>query len=146
MFAQRRIRPDEVLPEWRKQQQALGTQADVQRFVYSACARLNAPPEKARNGQFRLLPQHLPEALRLRLADEGINKPLSIDFIELHRSHPLITTLAEHLLETSLQGDSGLAARCAATPSPTRWKWSPRSTCCACAISSAMCAAVSRSK
>ena len=115
VFAQRRIRPDEVLPEWRKQQQALGTQADVQRFVHSACARLNAPLEKARNGQFRLLPQHLPEALRLRLADEGIDKPLSIDFIELHRSHPLVTTLAEHLLETSLQGDSGLAARCAAT-------------------------------
>ena len=36
VFAQRRIRPDEVLPEWHKQQQALGTQADVQRFVHSA--------------------------------------------------------------------------------------------------------------
>ena len=71
--------------------------------------------EATRKGEFRLLPQHLPEALRLRLADEGIHKPLSIDFIELHRSHPLVTTLAEHLLETSLQGDSGLAARCAAT-------------------------------
>ena len=27
VFAQRRIRPDEVLPEWHKQQQALGAQA-----------------------------------------------------------------------------------------------------------------------
>lgn len=85
VFAQRRIRPDEVLPEWQKEQQALGTQADVQRFLHSACARLNAPLEKARKEQFRLLPQHLPETLRLRLADEGINKALTIDFNALHR-------------------------------------------------------------
>jgi superfamily II DNA/RNA helicase len=74
VFAQRRIRPDEVLPEWQKQQDALGTQADVQRFLHSACARLNAPLEQTRKQQqYRFLPQHLPEALRLRLADEGIS-------------------------------------------------------------------------
>ncbi len=115
VFAQRRIRPDEVLPEWQKQQEALGTQADVQRFVHSACARLNAPLEPARKQQFRFLPQHLPEALRQRLADEGITKPLLLDFNELHRSHPLVSVLAEHLLETSLTGEAGIAARCAAT-------------------------------
>ncbi|MGB4343590.1 MAG: helicase-related protein [Moraxellaceae bacterium] len=115
VFAQRRIRPDEVLPEWQKQQEALGTQADVLRFVQSACARLNAPLEKARNNHFRFLPQHLPEALRLRLADEGIVKPVLLNFNELHRSHPLVSVLAEHLLETSLAGETGIAARCAAT-------------------------------
>lgn len=115
VFAQRRIRPDEVLPEWQKQQEALGTQADVQRFVHSACARLNAPLEPARKQQFRFLPQHLPEALRQRLADEGIAKPLLLNFNELHRSHPLVSVLAEHLLETSLAGEAGIAARCAAT-------------------------------
>ncbi|WP_064306463.1 helicase-related protein, partial [Acidithiobacillus caldus] len=115
VFAQRRIRPDEVLPEWQKEQQALGTQADVQRFVHSACSRLNAPLEKARTEQFRLLPQHLPEALRLRLADEGINEALTIDFNTLHRSHPLVTVLADYLLETSLADGSPIAARCAAT-------------------------------
>lgn len=123
VFAQRRIRPDEVLPEWQKQQEALGTQADVQRFVQSACTRLNAPLEPTRKQQYRFLPQHLPEALRQRLADEGIGKPLLLNFNELHRSHPLVSVLAEHLLETSLaidgQGAGGvnqrLAARCAAT-------------------------------
>ena len=121
VFAQRRIRPDEVLPEWQKQQQALGSQADVRRFVHSACSRLNAPLENARKGHYRLLPQHLPEALRMRLADEGIEKPLLIDFNELHRSHPLVTVLAEYLLENSLQDDKTsnscnlLAARSAAT-------------------------------
>lgn len=115
VFAQRRIRPDEVLPEWQKQQEALGTQIDVQRFVRSACARLNAPLEPTRKQQFRFLPQHLPEGLRLRLADEGISKATLLNFDELHRSHPLVSVLAEHLLETSLAGETGIAARCAAT-------------------------------
>lgn len=116
VFAQRRIRPDEVLPEWQKQQQALGTQADVQRFVQSACARLNAPLEPTHKPRHqRLLPQHLPEALKMRLADEGIGKPLVIDFNELHRSHPLVTVLAEYLLEDSLASEHAIAARSAAT-------------------------------
>jgi len=115
VFAQRRIRPDEVLPEWQKQQEALGTQADVQRFVHSACARLNAPLEPVRKQHFRFLPQHLPEALKLRLADEGVDKSVLLNFNELHRSHPLVSVLAEHLLESSLAGELGIAARCAAT-------------------------------
>ncbi|MGH6820043.1 MAG: helicase, partial [Methylocella sp.] len=44
-----------------------------------------------------------------------IEKPLSIDFSQLHRSHPLVTLLAEHLLEEALLGEKALAARCAAT-------------------------------
>ena len=104
-----------MLPEWEKQQAALGTQEDVRRFLTSACARLNAPLEKGRGNNYRFLPQHLPEALRVRLADEGIVKEQRIDFNELHRSHPLVTLLAEHLLEESLQEEHPLAARCAVT-------------------------------
>lgn len=115
VFAQRRIKPDEVLPEWHKQQQALGTQADVQRFLQSACVRLGAPLEAGRKQTARFLPQHLPEALRQRLADEGITVPQPIDFSELHRSHPLVGLLAQHLLEGALGGENPLAARCAAT-------------------------------
>lgn len=115
VFAQRRIRPDEVLPEWNKQQSALGSEADVERFLRSACARLNAPLEAARNRHFRFLPQHLPESLRMRLADEGLDQPLSLDFSQLHRSHPLVALMAEYLLEEALQGDKPIAARCAAT-------------------------------
>ena len=116
VFAQRRIRPDEVLPEWHKQQQALGTQADVQRFLQSACVRLGAPLEATRRAhQARLLPQHLPEALRLRLADEGLSAPQLIDWNDLHRSHPLVGLFAQHLLEDALGAPQPLAARCAAT-------------------------------
>lgn len=115
VFAQRRIKPDEVLPEWYKQQQALGTQADVSRFLQSACVRLGSPLEIGRKQTARFLPKHLPEALRQRLADEGIDKPQLIDFSELHRSHPLVGLLAQHLLEDALGGERPLAARCAAT-------------------------------
>jgi len=115
VFAQRRIRPEEVMPEWQRQQQALGTAADVQRFMHSACARLNSPLERLKGHHYRFLPQHLPEALHQRLADEGLDRPQLIDGNELHRSHPLVTLLADHLLEESLQGRDHLAARCAVT-------------------------------
>ena len=130
VFAQRRIRPDEVLPEWQKQQAALGSHADVQRFVQSACARLGAPLEAARRQTHRLHTQHLPEALRQRLADEGLvpegatraaHTTLVLDFAELHRSHPLVSVLADHLLENALQSGedapaaASITARCAAT-------------------------------
>lgn len=115
VFAQRRIKPDEVLPEWHKQQQALGTRADVLRFLQSACVRLGSPLEIGRKQTARFLPQHLPAALRQRLADDGIDKPLLIDFNELHRSHPLVSLLAQHLLEDALGSARPLAARCAAT-------------------------------
>jgi superfamily II DNA or RNA helicase len=115
VFAQRRIRPDEVLPEWHKQQQALGTQDDVRRFLQSACVRLGAPLEAGCKQTARFLPQHLPEPLRIRLADEGIAAPQFIDLDELHRSHPLVGLLAQHLLEDALGSERPLAARCAAT-------------------------------
>ncbi|RDH46488.1 helicase-related protein [Zooshikella ganghwensis] len=114
VFAQRRIQPSEVMPEWQKQQESLGTHQDVQRFVKSATARLSAPLETTRDNRYRFLPEYTPENLRMRLADEGIDKPLIIDFTELHRSHPLVSILADHLLEESLQGNNSLAARCAA--------------------------------
>jgi superfamily II DNA or RNA helicase len=123
VFAQRRLRPDEVLPEWQRQRAVLGDADDVQRFVAGACARLNAPLEpRARHG-WRLLPQHLPQIVRERLADEGITRPLPVDFHYppavgtrfIHRSHPLVGLLADHLLEGALAGDVPLAARAAAT-------------------------------
>ena len=114
VFAQRSLKPEEVMPEWQKQQDSLGTQADVQRFIKTASARLNAPLEISRGDRYRFLPANTPENLRQRLADEGIEQPLVIDFNELHRSHPLVSIFADHLLEESLQGSSRIAARCAA--------------------------------
>lgn len=116
VFAQRRIRPDEVLPEWRRQQEALGSSADVARFLHSACRRLGSPLDKTRHeNQFRLSPQHFPPALRQRLDEENQAAARLIDLNELHRSHPLITLLAQHLLEDALDNEQPLASRCAVT-------------------------------
>lgn len=129
VFAQRRLKPDEVLPEWHRTLEALGGENDVKRFVRSACARLNAPLEEARSGSFRFASVHLPQVLRDRLDESGISGTFPLDFHYppvfgahfIHRSHPLVSVLADHLLETALEADSAVsaavpvAARCAAT-------------------------------
>jgi superfamily II DNA or RNA helicase len=125
VFAQRRLRPEEVLPEWEKQRALLGGAADTERFVRNACARLNAPLEVHRKVAWRLLPQHLPQTLRERLELENIAKPLAIYFDpkgavpgarHLQRTHPVVSLLADTLLEDSLSGsEHPLAARSAAT-------------------------------
>jgi superfamily II DNA or RNA helicase len=123
VFAQRRLKPEEVLPEWRRQLDVLGNEDDVARFVQNSCARLSAPLEPFRNGSFRLLPQHLPIALRERLAQEDIEKELVVDFHYpplvgsqfIHRSHPLVALLGDTLIEGALAGDQVYTARAAAT-------------------------------
>ena len=129
VFAQRRLRPDEVLPEWEKQRSLLGGGSEIQRFVVNTCSRLNSPLEPHRKTAFRLLPQHLPQALCERLEIEGISKPLPLYFDPkasvpgaryIHRTHPLVALLADTLLEDSLSGSQHpLAARSAATVTNT---------------------------
>lgn len=125
VFAQRRMRPEEVLPEWEKQKALLGGSEEILRFVRNTCARLNSPLEPYRKVAWKLLPQHLPQALQERLALEGITNPLPIFFDprtsvpgarHVQRTHPIVSLLADTLLEDSLSGTNHpLAARCAAT-------------------------------
>ena len=125
VFAQRRLKPDEVLPEWRRQLDLIGDESAIARFVQNSCARLDAPLEPARQA-WRFLPKHLPAALRERLGQADLDRELLVDFHYppdpraqfIHRTHPLVGLLADHLLEGALQGDSPLAARCAATVTP----------------------------
>lgn len=123
IFAQRRLRPDEVLPEWEKQQRLLGDEAAVEHFVKSALHRIGAPLEDLTEHSWKVLPDHLPQTLRERLRDEGMEKSTAISFQYppasgsqyIHRSHPLVALLADHLLEGAFNDDKPLAARCAAT-------------------------------
>ena len=125
IFAQNRLSPEEVLPEWEKQRGLLGGGDDILRFVRLACARLNAPLESSKNESWELLPEHLPTILRERLALENITKPTTLYFDPrnavpggrlVDRTHPLVTLLADHLLEDALGSeDHPLAARCSAT-------------------------------
>lgn len=115
IFAQRRLKPEDVLPEWRKSAAVLGGEADVERFVSRAAAQLGAPLQPVKQ-HFKLLTEHLPAAVRERLAAEGLVNTLRIDFHQpaaqsaafVHRTHPLVSVLADTLLEQAL--DEGTSA------------------------------------
>jgi superfamily II DNA or RNA helicase len=114
VFAQRRIKPEEVLPEWRRMQAALGAQDDVRRFVDRAMQRLNAGLEPS-GRSWRAPLGALPAALRERLEAEGLEGSVRVDFAQppakgsrfIHRSHPLVGALADDLLERALTEEVG---------------------------------------
>ena len=121
IFAQRRLKPEDVLPDWRRTLAALGDDAAVERFVRRTAQRLGASPrpegsessdgdvEAPRSWRFPL--QHLPGPLVDRYAAGGLEGVQHICFRRLagtrarfvHRTHPLVSLLADHVLETALQ-------------------------------------------
>jgi superfamily II DNA or RNA helicase len=111
VFAQRRLKPEDVLPEWNKSVVAVGGREDVQRFAGRALARLGSGLEALRRG-FKAPLGALPEDVRERLESEGLTGSILIDFAyppaprcrSVQRSHPLISVLAETLLERTLGG------------------------------------------
>ncbi len=117
VFAQRRIKPDEVLPEWHKSLAAMGSRDDVQRFASRALARLGSGLEALRRG-YKVPTAPLPPEVRERLETEGIEGTVAIDFAypsapgcrPVQRSHPLIAVLAETLLSRTLSDDNNNAS------------------------------------
>lgn len=113
IFAQRRLRPADVLPEWHRTLAALGGKEDVQRFVERALSRLGGGLEPLKKG-FRAPLAPLPDDVKERLDAEGLSGTLAIDFDypargrsrAVQRSHPLVSVLAETLLERTLADDA----------------------------------------
>lgn len=109
VFAQRRLKPEDVLPEWHKTLSAIGGRDDVRRFTGRALARLGSGLEPAGKG-FKAPLAPLPDDVRERLEAEGQVGTLRVDFAyppaarchSVERSHPLVSVLAETLLERSL--------------------------------------------
>ena len=114
VFAQRRIKPDEVLPEWHKSLAAVGGRDDVQRFASRALARLGSGLEPFGRG-FKVPTAPLPGEVRERLETEDIAGTVAIDFAyppapgcrPVQRSHPLVAVLADTLLGRTLSADDG---------------------------------------
>jgi superfamily II DNA or RNA helicase len=123
VFAQRRLKPEDVLPEWKKSLAALGGKEDVQRFTNRALTRLGAALEPLKRG-FKAPLAALPEDVRDRLEAEGLAGTVYVDFDypaaprchPVQRSHPLVSVLAETLLERTLEADADEAPT-AADPS-----------------------------
>ena len=117
VFAQRRMKPDEVLPEWHKSLAAIGGRDDVRRFASRALARLGSGLEAGDRG-FRVPTVPLPDAVRERLEAENIAGTVAIDFAypaapgcrPVQRSHPLIAVLADTLLGRTLAEDESDAS------------------------------------
>jgi superfamily II DNA or RNA helicase len=110
IFAQRRLKPADVLPEWERTRAALGSSDDVRRFAHRSLARFNSGLQPLGKRGFKAPLDGLPDDLRERLDAEGLTGTPQLDFVyppavrcrPVTRSHPLISILAETLLERTL--------------------------------------------
>ncbi|EPX87823.1 Superfamily II DNA/RNA helicase, SNF2 family [Rubellimicrobium thermophilum DSM 16684] len=126
-FAQNAMKPQEVAPEWEKVRTLLGSPEDAKTFVERAMSRFGVPLEPRRT----LLIAHvhaLEAGLKERLAQRNLTGSVRLATAEpapagaalLTRTHPLTATLAEALVEASLDPEalSGLGiGRVGAWPS-----------------------------
>ncbi|NIA71260.1 DEAD/DEAH box helicase [Pelagibius litoralis] len=112
-FAQNAMKPQEVAPEWEKAQSLLGSPADVKLFIERAMSRFGVPLEPRKS----LLLAHvhaLDSALKERLSQRNLTGSVRLAMAEpapsgtalLTRTHPLTATLAEALVEASLDPES----------------------------------------
>lgn len=121
LFAQRSLRPEEVLPEWERQSSQIGTHEDVQRFVEDACRFLQAPLTPVGHS-FTLNTHNLPAPLQEDLEAEGAAGLTRLAFQAadkgtfISRSHPLVSEIADYLTEQALEDESPLIHRAAVTP------------------------------
>jgi Superfamily II DNA and RNA helicases len=79
VFAQKRLRPDEVLPEWQKAVSFMGGEKDVYRFVREVSTRLGAALEE-KGDHYRFPCGHLPKPLQERLESVGLSGSIKLAF------------------------------------------------------------------
>ncbi|WBU43004.1 MULTISPECIES: helicase-related protein [Marinobacter] len=113
IFAQNRLKPESVMPEWQKAFAVLGTNEDVERFVRNGMERLGAPLLPQSNGTWQAPLAHLPLTLKERLDTARLMHLRTMDFIYptrgraefIHRTHPLVSHLADYLSELAMAGE-----------------------------------------
>lgn len=134
-FAQNAMKPQEVAPEWEKVRSLLGSPAEARLFIERAMARFGVPLEVRKTVVLAHV-DALDGGLRGRLAEHDLTGSVRLATAEpapsgtalLTRTHPLTATLAEALVEASLDPEalSGLgigrvgAWPTAAVQQPTR--------------------------
>jgi hypothetical protein len=105
IFAQRSLRPEDVRPEWDRARSILGSPQEVETFVRRGLARLNVPVVPI-DGGLRLDSAKLPAAVldRMDVPVTGQVRLLTQTGTteHLHRTHPLVSALADLLVERSL--------------------------------------------
>jgi len=112
-FAQNAMKPQEVAPEWEKVRTLLGSPDDSKVFIERAMSRFGVPLEPRKT----LLIAHvhaLEAGLKERLAQRSLTGSVRLAMVEpapsgtalLTRTHPLTATLAEALVEASLDPEA----------------------------------------
>jgi len=106
VFAQRSLRPEEVRPEWERTRGILGRPEEIETFVRRGLARLNIPHVQLDGGGIRLDGTRLPQTIadRMDIPVTGTIRliPTGGTTDHLHRTHPLVSALADLLIERSL--------------------------------------------
>jgi superfamily II DNA or RNA helicase len=108
-YAQGALKPDEVVPEWRRMRALNGGPEEVSRFTDRALRRVRAPLEKI-GGHSLVHLDSLPDAMVERLKMRGLTGTKRIAFVDdpspgithVGRVHPIVATLAETLAEGAL--------------------------------------------
>lgn len=112
-FAQNAMKPSEVAPEWDKVKSLLGSPAETLEFLERAMSRFGVPLEKKKSLQFAHV-HALQGSLKEKLEQRGLKGSLKLATQEpvpsgaslLTRTHPLTSSLAESLLEASLDTEA----------------------------------------
>lgn len=111
IFAQHPMRPEDVEPEFRRQQELIGSAEDLQRFIAHAAASLGAPLEPDNNNTWNINLANLPSTLRAHLEEHKLSGQIRFSFqpvpgvLELTRTHPLTSGLADYFAERALDRD-----------------------------------------
>ncbi|MCH2457440.1 MAG: SWF/SNF helicase family protein [Henriciella sp.] len=112
-FAQNAMKPSEVAPEWEKVKSLLGSPAETLEFLERAMSRFGVPLEKKKMLQLAHI-HALQDSLKEKLEQRGLKGSVKLATQEpvpsgaslLTRTHPLTSSLAESLLEASLDTEA----------------------------------------
>jgi len=112
-FAQNAMKPSEVAPEWDKVKSLLGSPSETLEFLERAMSRFGVPLEKKKSLQLAHV-HALQDSLKEKLEQRGLKGSLKLATQEpapsgasiLTRTHPLTSSLAESLLEASLDTEA----------------------------------------
>ncbi len=108
-FAQNAMKPNEVAPEWEKVANLLGSPEDAKTFLERSMSRFGVPLEEKKS-LVRAHVHALDLPLKERLEQKALTGTIKLALSEpapsgtslLTRTHPLTATLAETLVEASL--------------------------------------------
>lgn len=108
-YAQRALKPEEVIPEWQAMRALNGGPEEVERFVRRSARRIGAPLGKKKDA-IEIYLDEFPQTLREKLEVRGFAGTRRIRFddephpkqMHVGRVHPIVSTLAETLSESAL--------------------------------------------